>query len=912
MRRIGVIILGASVYDHHPDFCNSRFENSAREFRKLFADRRVIAEGASKFLYLYDKNHSPSETTKRISEFLDAAFEYVVIYYCGHGDLPRKGYRVFLRGSQRDLRGTLLDVPQLIEDLQKKLARRKVFIIVDACYSGDVIKRLNQTMDGGSIDAAIEQNLFRALPQMGMAILTATDGDDVALAEDADNTLTLFTGKLVEAVRRGVPALSEQKTLSWSDVKDYVAVVTREKLGPEAPTPKIWTPSERHGDVTRVPFFINRAYLPPKNAAAAAAPPPLVPYVDEKMSEHLYWSSIPATAGIEVYDDYLRQFPTGTFAALAQAKIRGLVQAMGREELDHFLQESPLSYGAPLAEAHLVKLARAEKTQPPLLDPDTATPIAPAAPIEPLGQNDQEQPKQPQAAQDAGKSSQRATSAGDLGHARTDADESAHRNSEPAPRADFRALVVSLPGFLLSLAVTAVLVGLVYFFTQPDRAERQRQAERDRETQIALFRTDLQGISNDADRLRPFIARCRAASSNCTVLADAEAKLAQAEREADRQTQIARFRTELQGLGNDADKLRPFIARCRAASSNCMVLADAEAKLAQAEREADRQTQIARFRTELQALGNDVDKLRAFVARCRAASSNCTVLADAEAKLAQAEREADRQTQIARFRTELQGLGNDVDKLRGFVVRCRAASSNCTVLTDAEAKLAQAEREIDRQTQIARVRTELQGLGNDVDKLRAFIVRCRAAAANCTVLADAERQLARAESELDAAFSRYAGRDLHIGSAKPVDTITSVASSDACEALCRSNKDCKGFSLDKWNKRCYLKAQADFVSFLSDPRTDSGVRKSVKEPVASSRSAAYCIFRESTLEGSTIKTVASVADWEACKDRCNGETNCIAFTLSSNSCRLLSSTTERFRQQVGDSGIKSQNEACVR
>src|SRR4051794_18311833 len=97
MRSIGIVLLGASIYEHHSDFGNSRFANSAREFRKLCTDRKLIAEGFPKVLNLFDKTHSPSDTTTRISEFLSGDFEYIIIYYCGHGDYPRKGYRVFLR-----------------------------------------------------------------------------------------------------------------------------------------------------------------------------------------------------------------------------------------------------------------------------------------------------------------------------------------------------------------------------------------------------------------------------------------------------------------------------------------------------------------------------------------------------------------------------------------------------------------------------------------------------------------------------------------------------------------------------------------------------------------------------------------------------------------------------------------------
>ena len=894
MRRIGIVILGASIYDNHELLGNIRFANSAREFKKVCGDARFISEATPKVLNLFEKSISPSDVTKRIADFLRTEFEYILIYYCGHGDIPRKkggGYRVFLRGSKKELRSTLLNVSDLIGDLTKLFINRKVFVVLDACYSGEAIEEVSEFMDAGSIGAMAEARLFEDLPQTGIAILAATYGTDVALAKNEDK-LTLFTGALVDCVKNGIEDLSDRKTLSWLDIKDQIAKATYDRLGADAPIPRISTRDERHGDITRMPFFINRAYSPTDRIADISQVSTLV---DDRTSEHLYWARIPADADIEVFDDFLTRFPSGIFAPVAQAQIRDRVKRMTRLELEHFVCDSSRSYGAPLAQARLAQPDQEEsERKTPLPDPGGPIAKAPEGGAPDVAGNSETRAEQkPQQANIV-----------ELTAAAPDADTPPIRDD----RRFIRTLVKSPAGILILLAFAAVLAGLVYLVI--DRGEGDR------------YRSELAATNNDVGKLQALIARCQA-SRTCPILAEARAKLAQAEGE----QQAAEFRNDFQAVGNDVPKLTIFVERCQA-SPNCPVLADARARLAQAKAQADAQTerarQAAQFRSDFQAAGNDVAKLTAFVDRCQV-SPNCPVLAEARTQLAQAKAQADAQTerarQAAQFRSDFQAAGNDVAKLTAFVDRCQVLP-NCPILAEARAQLAQAKAQADAQTerarQAAQFRNDFQAAANDVAKLTAFVDRCQVSP-NCPVLAEARTQLAQAKAQaareqqiLENSFSRYGNWDLDLGTHPLVDTIRPSASVAACEASCQANSSCKGYSFDKWNSICYLKP--DFVTFSADPRTDSGVRKSVKAPYQSGRPKAFCTYPNSALEGTTIRTTPRIADWQACKGSCADETNCAAYTLSpDNSCRLLSNTTDRYSGRPGYySGIKSQNPDCTK
>src|SRR5262245_47884593 len=105
MRELGIILFGASIYDHHANLSNTRFAHSARAFQEIFSDPTIIEECDAKVLNLFDQQISPSDLTTQVSEFLSASnFHDVILYYCGHGHVPlgKKSFCVFLRTSRKE------------------------------------------------------------------------------------------------------------------------------------------------------------------------------------------------------------------------------------------------------------------------------------------------------------------------------------------------------------------------------------------------------------------------------------------------------------------------------------------------------------------------------------------------------------------------------------------------------------------------------------------------------------------------------------------------------------------------------------------------------------------------------------------------------------------------------------------
>jgi len=802
MSRLGLVVFGASVYENHDELTNHRFANSAKEFEAVCTDPTIIPNSTTTVLNLFDKPQFPGETITSILDFVNEDFETVIIYYCGHGDISKRKdeYFVFLRSSRRDRRNaTLLNIPSLILDVERISSGKKIYFVLDACYSGDVINQMKEFMDAGAA-ASLYENPFEDLSNnSGIAVFAATRGSDVALAKKED-LLTLFTGSFVDGLKKGVPYRAEQPSLSWLDVRDYIVRATYERLGADAPIPKIVSLDDKYADITRVPFFANLAYVAPSSARTKSSRKPRK-IISQEESEHYFWSRIPDYAGPEVFDDFLRKFPNGTYNLVALALLRAKLEQKNDDELTQFIADSPHSQGAVFAKTRLEELrwhqiretediaaleafvastsnkqivgeARRridELKSPPVDEPSIAV----------LGLLRNIWSNIPAKVRSSATVVIGLVAAVVLwGVTFLDNREVVQKNQFPQELATAGNDIAKLTAFIDRCQASANCPVLADAREKLAQAKAQANAQVERERQTAQFRSDFQSSGNDIAKLTAFIDRCQA-SANCPVLSEAQQRL-QAERA--RQFDTAQFRADLQTAGSDPAKLTVLVTRCRA-SPNCTVLAEAEQRLLA---ERGRQNEIAQFRTELQGAGPDIAKLTAFIDRCLA-SANCPFIADAHEKLAQAKgqanAQAERERQAAQFRSDFQSSGNDIAKLTAFIDRCQA-SPNCPVLSEARQRL-QAERT--RQIEIAQFRSDLQAAGNDPARLTALVTRC-GTSPNCPVLSEAQQRLQAERTRFDTAQFRADLQTAGSDPAKLTVLITRCRASPSCTILAEAEQ----------------------------------------------------------------------------------------------------------------------------
>jgi Caspase domain len=267
-RKLGIIILGASTYPHFPparNLDNESFARSAAAFRGLVADEDVCVFGKPVVLDLFNVDDNPTSIIRRIREFLKSgsALTDILFYYCGHGDFLRdRTYYLTLKETEPEYEAfTGLLFRQMSLALDTQLMSKRLFLVLDCCFSGQAVKEWMAT----GIGHVIEDDILRSFPREGTALIAASAGGKPAIAPEGER-LTMFTGTLINTISIGVAG--EKKELSFRDIVDEVRAQISERYGSAGAAPEIHAPRQDEGDITFVPFFVNRAFVPPPETKA--------------------------------------------------------------------------------------------------------------------------------------------------------------------------------------------------------------------------------------------------------------------------------------------------------------------------------------------------------------------------------------------------------------------------------------------------------------------------------------------------------------------------------------------------------------------------------------------------------------------------------------------------------------------
>ena len=221
-----------------------------------------------------------------------------LFFYAGHG-MQLKGINYLPTidaniAGEDDVPLNSLNVNQVLEIMEERKTRLNL-VFLDACRNNPFSRRFRSSVGG----------LARVEAPSGTLISFATRPGSVS--DDGTGEHGIYTQHLLNQIE--VPNQAIEQAL-----KRIVRGVKQDSDGQQEP----WMEGSLEGD-----FYFVGGYV-----AAANGPPPPVP-AETATIELTFWDSIRGSDSADDFRAYLRKYPSGQFAALAETRLRRLLPAAG-------------------------------------------------------------------------------------------------------------------------------------------------------------------------------------------------------------------------------------------------------------------------------------------------------------------------------------------------------------------------------------------------------------------------------------------------------------------------------------------------------------------------------------------------------------------------------------------------------
>ena len=280
-----------------------------------------------------------ADAFNRLRQTLTEA-DNLVVYYAGHGVLDREAGEGYWQpiDAQPDNDSQWFPNTRLTRYL-KAMSARHVMVIADSCYSGNLTRGGTSTLRSAVdrqvwIDRMNARRSRTALTSGGLEpVLDGGGGGHSVFARALldtlrENTGVLFGQELFDRMKGQVVANADQ-TPEYSDIR-YTG--------------------HQKGDFLLVPVAAGAEAL-------AATAGELGRRQDAGAYEALYWRSIMNSADPAMYEAYLRRYPGGRFAEIAELKIRGARKAAAEPQIR---TQAPPASQAAAAPAQIASRTAAE------------------------------------------------------------------------------------------------------------------------------------------------------------------------------------------------------------------------------------------------------------------------------------------------------------------------------------------------------------------------------------------------------------------------------------------------------------------------------------------------------------------------------------------------------------------------
>lgn len=299
------LVIGNSTYQNVPALKNPKNDatDTSRALKRLGFE---VIEGI-------DLDHQSMQ--KRIRQFSRAlkGADIGLFYYAGHGlQVNGENYLAPVNttlSDENDLDFETIKLNLILRQMKRSARINLVFL--DACRDNP----MGQSLSANSRSANIGRGLARVEEESGMLISFATSPGKIAL--DGTGRNSPFTKALLKNIATENVSVSDMMI----EVRKQVMEETKQKQVP-------WETSSLTGQ-----FYFNPnqqgtqkvASLQPAATNRNVQKEVLV--VADGTVDHTFWTSIQDSNDPELYKEYVKRFPNGVFATLAEAKIKAITQS---------------------------------------------------------------------------------------------------------------------------------------------------------------------------------------------------------------------------------------------------------------------------------------------------------------------------------------------------------------------------------------------------------------------------------------------------------------------------------------------------------------------------------------------------------------------------------------------------------
>jgi hypothetical protein len=139
----------------------------------------------------------------------------------------------------------------LRNDLGPRLLDRRVYFVVDSCFSGAFVESLQTP----ALDRVIKDQLDLDMPHRGWTALSASAKDKWAMAPRGED-YTMFTCALAHIIERGTDAAGVR--FNFHDLAAEARRYLTRRWQRQAVLPQCISPMQDDGDIASLPIFVNR------------------------------------------------------------------------------------------------------------------------------------------------------------------------------------------------------------------------------------------------------------------------------------------------------------------------------------------------------------------------------------------------------------------------------------------------------------------------------------------------------------------------------------------------------------------------------------------------------------------------------------------------------------------------------